>query len=107
MSQKQYQNQTHKDLNTLISMAQTGYFPLFSKEWIDDSLSNQDYYLKINMVRAKKNILGTLKKLSRHSNFDRKKMALLQLTKKERTVFIQSFFKIIEYKTLEKIKDLH
>ncbi len=99
-------DQTKQELKSLISMAQTGYYPLFFKEWIDDSLG-ENYYQKINMVRAKKNIISTLGKLSKHKSLDRKKMALLQLAPKERKQFIQSFFKMIEYNTLENIKELH
>lgn len=87
-----------------INLAMSGFHPLVFTEWIYEA--HQDTK-SINQFKAKKVFYNTLKKLSKHKNPDRKKMALCNLPEKERKEFIKAWIKLAEVGTLESNSELH
>ncbi|MBL7665716.1 MAG: hypothetical protein JNM93_11335 [Bacteriovoracaceae bacterium] len=90
---------TLSDVEKLIEMGVSGHFPLFYKEWFDDSSKSVQ---PIALAQAKKNINDTVVKLSGHRSYERKKEALFHLNETERNLFIQSFLRIVENRILDK-----
>ncbi len=94
---KLYHNKTKdvflKDLEYYIELGKRGVYPLFFDEWIKDldlsQLGKKSYLDKDLLIEQ-------FKKLSVHSNIDKKKIALSALTKSERDELILSFFKEID-----------
>ncbi len=82
-----------KDLDYYIELGTQGIYPLFFKEWIDE--------LDLSALNKKSDLdkellIEHFKKLSSHSNIDKKKIALSALDKDERSDLILSFFKEID-----------
>jgi hypothetical protein len=99
------QTQPQQDqLGVLLSLASQGQLPLFHQEWIRDSFSEPK---RLSFARASRIVEEGLKRLERHQSFDRKQTALAAFPTSERREFIQSFFKMVEYKTLDQLKELH
>lgn len=99
------QSNYKEEINELINLGVIGQYPLFFKEWINDGIkSNSDILSNKN---ADQNIYQTIEKLSKHKSYERKKIALMGLDENERNQFVSSFFKVIEGKMLEEIKELH
>jgi len=93
-----------QELNELLKMATLGHLPLFHQDWIRESFKENK---RLSFARASRIVDEGLKKLSRHATYDRKQTALNAFSAEERVTFIQSFFKMVEYKTLDSIKELH
>lgn len=96
--------QSKDELTQLIQLAATGHLPLFHREWIHESFSSGT---RLSFARATRIVEEGLKRLERHSSWERKQTALAAFSENERKVFIQSFFKMVEYKTLDQLKELH
>jgi hypothetical protein len=92
------------ELAILLNLATRGHLPLFHQDWIRDSFVENK---RLSFARASRIVEDGLKKLNRHRSFDRKQTALSAFSVDERRTFIQSFFKMVEYKTLDQIKELH
>ncbi len=90
----------HSDSEYLIELGTQGHFPLFFQDWIQDSFQGERK--PISLSKARKEVKLTLDNLSRHKNFERKKIALSSMEKNKREVFIQSFFRVVENKILDK-----
>ena len=93
------------ELEMLLDLASQGHLPLFHQDWIRESFSQQSP--RMSFARASKVVNDGLKRLERHHSFDRKQTALSALTQDERKEFILSFFKMVEYKALDGLKELH
>ena len=91
-----------QELNNYISMAITGYYPLFESTWLMESKTKK----RMSVARANKNVKDVFTKIARHRSSDRKKMAINLMPEDERKLFIQSFMKLVEYNTLEKSRTL-
>ncbi|MBY0515489.1 MAG: hypothetical protein K2P81_01170 [Bacteriovoracaceae bacterium] len=99
------QTPTPKDeLGLLLTLAAQGHLPLFHKEWIRDSFTDNR---RLSFARASRIVEEGMKKLERHQSWSRKQTALGALTTADRREFIQSFFKMVEYKALDQLKELH
>jgi hypothetical protein len=101
MSQPQ---QNQDELGLLLSLAASGHLPLFHQDWIRDSFTDPR---RLSFARATRIVEEGLKRLERHQSYDRKQTALGAFTNSERSEFIQSFFKMVEYKTFDQLKELH
>lgn len=99
-----YMSQSPTELTQLLSLATQGHLPLFHQQWIRDSFSENR---RLSFARASRIVEDGLKRLERHHSYDRKQTALAAFPASERHEFIQSFFKMVEYKTLDQIKELH
>ncbi len=104
MAQTQPQPAQRNQLGELITLASQGHLPLFHQQWIRESLSENR---RLSFARASRIVEEGLKRLERHQTYDRKQTALAAFSASERQEFIQSFFKIVEYKTLDQLKELH
>ena len=108
MSQQQVNLTTpaqNKDLlGELLGLAALGQHPLFHRDWIHESFSANQ---RLSFARATRIVEEGMKRLERHNTWDRKQTALGAFPDTDRRVFIQSFFKMVEYKTLDQLKELH
>lgn len=91
----------NQELNNYISMALTGYYPLFESYWLKDLT-----FRKISINTANKNVKLVFSKISRHKSSDRKRMAINLMPEEDRKVFIQSFMKLVEHNILERTRTL-
>jgi hypothetical protein len=103
-TQEVVMSQTQTDLGQLITLASQGHLPLFHQQWIRDSFSENR---RLSFARASRIVEEGLKRLERHQTYDRKQTALGAFSASERHEFIQSFFKMVEYKALDQMKELH
>ncbi len=94
-----------EELTQLLELASQGQLPLFHQTWIRESFAGENR--RLSFARANRVVQECLKKLERHHSYDRKQTALAAFTNDERQEFIQSFFKMVEYKTLDGLKELH
>lgn len=92
------------ELGLLLSLAASGHLPLFHQDWIRDSFTDPR---RLSFARATRIVEEGMKRLERHHSYDRKQTALAAFSDTERSEFIQSFFKMVEYKTLDQLKELH
>jgi hypothetical protein len=99
--------QDRQELDQLIEAGSFGHFPLFYQSWIRESFSDSNELKKITFSRAAETVHKIFDKIERHRGIEKKKVAIQALTDVERNQFIVSFIKMVEYRTLDKLKDLH
>jgi hypothetical protein len=92
-----------QELKNYISMATTGHFPLFDTHWLSSPTQSSR---KMSFRKANKNVKDVFTKLARHKSSDRKKMAIGLLSEEDRTLFVQSFMKLVECEILENTRTL-
>lgn len=100
----QIERNLNEEANSYINMAFSGHYPLFFKEWLYEAGLDQK---KMDHFKAKKVFFKTLKKLSKHKNPDRKKMALCSLSDTDRKDFVKAWMKLAEAQTLKAHTELH
>ncbi len=93
------------ELTALLDLASQGHLPLFHQQWIRESLGRGAR--RLSFARASKVVQEGLKRLERHHSWDRKQTALGAFSDDERGEFIHAFFKMVEYKALDGLKELH
>lgn len=86
------------DYKNFLKIAQTGHYPLFFGEWLDQSFSQAQ---TVNIRKASHNVAHIFGQLSRHNTIEKKKTALIGMDKLTREEFIRSFFKVVEYEILK------
>lgn len=94
-------------LDQLIEAGSSGYFPLFYQDWIHESFADKAIVQKISFSRAAETVHRVYKQIERHSSIERKKTAIQALKYEDRKDFILSFMKMVEFRTLDKIRELH
>ena len=94
-------------LDQLIEAGSSGYFPLFYQDWIHESFADKVVVQKISFSRAAETVHRVYKQIERHSSIERKKTAIQALKYEDRKDFILSFMKMVEFRTLDKIRELH
>ena len=99
--------QEAEGLDQLIEAGSSGYFPLFYQDWILESCTDQVEVKKMSFSRAAENVHRVYKLIERHHSLDRKKTAIGALKDGERKEFVLSFMKMVEYRALDKVKELH
>ena len=99
--------QEAQGLDQLIEAGSSGYFPLFYQDWIHESCRDQIEVKKMSFSRAAENVHRVYKLIERHASLERKKTAIGALKNDERKEFVISFMKMVEYRTLDKVKELH
>jgi hypothetical protein len=99
--------QEAQGLDQLIEAGSTGYLPLFYQDWILESYSDKNEVKKMSFSRAAENVHRVYRQIERHHSIERKKTAIQALKPTERNEFVLSFMKMVEYRTLDKIKELH
>lgn len=94
-------------LDQLIEAGSTGYFPLFYQDWIHESLHANKEMKKISFSMAAETVHRVYKQIECHRSIERKKTAIGALPDKDRNDFVISFMKMVEYRTLDRLKELH
>lgn len=91
------------DYKNYLKLAETGYYPLFFDEWVQESLEQRQ---NLNFRKASHNVKHVFNQLARHNTIEKKKTALIGMDKFTREEFIRSFFKIVEHEILKDNKNL-
>lgn len=99
--------QEAQGLDQLIEAGSSGYLPLFYQDWIQESLSDKNEVKKMSFARAAETVHRVYRQIERHHSIEKKKTAIQALKLDERKDFIISFMKMVEYRTLDKMKELH
>jgi hypothetical protein len=99
--------QEAQGLDQLIEAGSSGYFPLFYQDWIHESFADQAVVKKMSFSRAAETVHRVYKTIERHSTIERKKTAIQALKQDERKDFVLSFMKMVEYRALDKLRELH
>jgi hypothetical protein len=99
--------QDRHDLDQLIEAGSSGYLPLFYHAWIHESFADMAEVKRISFSRAAETVHRVFGQIERHQSIERKKTAIQALKNDERKDFILSFMKMVEYRTLDNLKELH
>jgi hypothetical protein len=99
--------QEAQGLDQLIEAGSAGFYPLFYQDWILESLADASETRKLSFSRAAETVHRVYKKIERHTSIERKKVAIQALNIEERRDFVLSFIKMVEYRTLDKLRELH
>jgi hypothetical protein len=99
--------QEAQGLDQLIEAGSAGFFPLFYQDWIHESFSDSTEAKRLSFSRAAETVHRVYKQIERHSSIERKKIAIQALKNEERKDFVLSFMKMVEYRTLDKMRELH
>ncbi len=92
-----------KDYQNFLLLAQTGHYPLFYKEWLEESFRAKQ---ALTFKKASHNVQHVFGLLARHNTIEKKKTALICMDKISREEFIRSFFKLVEHNILKEVKSL-
>ncbi len=99
--------QEAQGLDHLIEAGSAGFFPLFYQDWIHESLADATEVRRMSFSRAAETVHRVYKQIERHTSIERKKTAIQALKNDERKDFVLSFMKMVEYRTLDKLRELH
>lgn len=99
--------QEAQGLDQLIEAGSSGYFPLFYQDWIHESFAKGIEAKTISFSHAAETVHRVYKQIERHSSIERKKTAIQALQNDERMNFVVSFMKMVEYRALDKLRELH
>jgi hypothetical protein len=99
--------QEAQGLDQLIEAGSTGYLPLFYQEWITESFADKNEVKRMSFSRAAETVHKVYAKIERHHSIERKKTAIQAMKIDERKDFVLSFMKMVEYRTLDRLKELH
>ena len=94
-------------LDQLIEAGSSGYFPLFYQDWILESFKDQGIVHKLSFSSAAETVHRFYKQIERHHSIERKKTAIQALKQEDRKDFVLSFMKMVEYRALDKMRELH
>ena len=99
--------QEAQGLDQLIEAGSSGYLPLFYQEWITESFADKNEVKRMSFSKAAENVHKIYRQIERHHSIEKKKTAIQALGTSERNEFILSFMKMVEYRALDKLKELH
>ncbi len=99
--------QEAQGLDQLIEAGSSGYFPLFYQDWIHESFADIVESKRMSFSRAADTVHRVYKQIERHNSIERKKTAIQALQNDERKDFVLSFMKMVEYRALDKLRELH
>lgn len=99
--------QEAQGLDQLIEAGSTGYLPLFYQDWILESFQDASVVKKMSFSKAAETVHRVYKQIERHHSIERKKTAIQALQDNERKDFVLSFMKMVEYRALDKMRELH
>lgn len=99
--------QDAQGLDQLIEAGSSGYFPLFFQDWIHESFSDKNEIKRMSFSRAAETVHRVYKQIERHHSLERKKTAIGALKSDERKDFVISFMKMVEYRALDRMRELH
>lgn len=99
--------QDTQGLNELIEAGLSGFYPLFYQDWIHESYADPNEVRKMSFSRAAETVHKFYRRFDGHISLERKKTAIQAMNAEERKDFVLSFMKMVEYRTLDKLKELH
>jgi hypothetical protein len=99
--------QEAQGLDQLIEAGSSGYLPLFYPSWISESFADAGEVKKMSFSRAAETVHRIYGQIERHASIERKKTAIQAMGNDERKDFIISFMKMVEYRALDKMRELH
>jgi|APLak6261664116_1056043.scaffolds.fasta_scaffold08846_4 hypothetical protein len=99
--------QEAQGLDQLIEAGSTGYLPLFYQEWIMESFADKNEVKRMSFSKAAETVHKIYRQIERHHSIEKKKTAIQALNNAERKDFVLSFMKMVEYRALDKLKELH
>ena len=99
--------QEAQGLDQLIEAGSSGYLPLFYQEWITESFADKNEVKRMSFSKAAETVHKIYRQIERHHTIEKKKTAIQALGITERNEFILSFMKMVEYRALDKLKELH
>lgn len=99
--------QEAQGLDQLIEAGSTGYLPLFYQEWIMESFADKNEVKRMSFSRAAETVHKIYRQIERHHTIEKKKTAIQALANDDRKDFVLSFMKMVEYRALDKLKELH
>lgn len=99
--------QEAQGLDQLIESGSAGFFPLFFNDWIHESFADINEIRPITFSKAAENVHNVYRKIEKYHSLERKKTAIHALENHERRAFVLSFMKMVEYRTLDKLRELH
>lgn len=97
---------TEQGLDHLIEAGSSGYFPLFHQDWIKESFLEENSP-RISFSKAAENVERYYQQIKRHSSYERKQTALMAFNSNERAEFVRSFMRMVEFRSLDRLKELH
>ncbi len=98
--------QEAQGLDQLIEAGSTGYLPLFYQEWITESFADKSEVKKMSFSRAAETVHKVYRLIEKHHSIERKKTAIQAMNDEERKDFVLSFMKMVEYRALDRVKEL-
>jgi hypothetical protein len=99
--------QEAQGLDQLIEAGSSGYLPLFYQDWITESFADKNEVRKMSFSRAAETVHRIYGQIERHRTIEKKKIAIQALKDEDRKEFVLSFMKMVEYRALDKLKELH
>jgi hypothetical protein len=99
--------QEAQGLDQLIEAGSAGYLPLFYQDWILESFADKNEARKVSFSRAAETVHRIYRQMECHKTIEKKKTAIQALKNEERIEFVLSFMKMVEYRALDKLKELH
>ena len=99
--------QEAQGLDQLVEAGSTGYLPLFYQEWIMESFADKNEVKRMSFSRAAETVHKVYRQIERHHTIEKKKTAIQAMENDQRKDFVLSFMKMVEYRTLDKLKELH
>jgi hypothetical protein len=99
--------QEAQGLDQLIEAGSTGYLPLFYQEWITESFADKNEVRRMSFSRAAETVHKVYAQIEKHHTIERKKTAIQAMKNDDRKDFVLSFMKMVEYRTLDRLKELH
>ncbi len=99
--------QDARGLDQLIEAGSSGYFPLFYQDWIHESFSDTQQFKKMSFSSAAETVHRVYRQIECHHSIERKKTAIQALKVDERKDFVLSFMKMVEYRALDRLRELH
>jgi hypothetical protein len=99
--------QEAQGLDQLIEAGSSGYFPMFYQDWILESFADAAIVRKMSFSRAAETVHRVYRQIERHNTIEKKKTAIQALKADDRNDFILSFMKMVEYRALDRMRELH
>ncbi len=87
-------------LDSLLNLGQKGVFPLFFDQWITEVMQTKN--LAPSLEDSWQDAEELASKLSLYQNLEKQRTFLMALNPERRKSFIQSFFRLVESRVLEK-----
>lgn len=95
------------EFDHLIEAGSQGHLPLFFQDWIHESYADLEEVKKLSFSLAAEVVEAGFKRMEKYNTIERKKTALQALKSEDRELFIRSFMKLVEYRTLDRLRELH